>query len=131
MTGTRVVLITGGIRGIGRAVALALAERGWSVAACYRTSAEDAASLDLEIQARGARSLIVRADVSDPAQVEDMVGRVEAILRTEVKERCKNLAPYKRITRLTVRNEEFEKTTTKKIKRFLYTGKSARMGAAN
>ena len=78
MTGSRVVLITGGIRGIGRAVALSLAERRWSVAACYRTSAEDAASLDQEIKARGARSLTVRADVSDPAQVEEMVGRVES-----------------------------------------------------
>jgi len=53
--------------------------------------------------------------------------RVEAILRAEVKERCKNLAPFKRVTQLTVRHEEFEKTTTKKIKRYLYTGKSASM----
>ncbi len=54
--------------------------------------------------------------------------RVEAILRAEVKERCKNLAPYKRVTQLTVRHEEFEKTTTKKIKRYLYTGRAASMG---
>ncbi len=50
-------------------------------------------------------------------------GEVEAILRREVKERCLNLAPFKRVTRLTVRYEEFEKTTTRKIKRYLYTGK--------
>ncbi len=49
--------------------------------------------------------------------------RVESILRSEVKERCKNLAPYKRVTKLIVRHEEFEKTTTRKIKRYLYTGK--------
>jgi long-chain acyl-CoA synthetase len=49
--------------------------------------------------------------------------RVESILRSEVKERCKNLAPYKRVTKLVVRHEEFEKTTTRKIKRYLYTGK--------
>ncbi len=49
--------------------------------------------------------------------------QVEAILRREVKARCLNLAPFKRVTRLTVRFEEFEKTTTKKIKRYLYTGK--------
>ena len=74
------MLITGGVRGIGRAVALALSERGWSVASCYRTSMVDAVSLDQEIKSRGARSLIVRADVSDPARVEEMVGRVEAEL---------------------------------------------------
>jgi long-chain acyl-CoA synthetase len=49
--------------------------------------------------------------------------RVEEILRKEVKERCLNLAPFKRVTQLQVRQEEFEKTTTKKIKRYLYTGK--------
>ncbi len=48
---------------------------------------------------------------------------VESILRREVKERCFRLAPFKRVTRLTVRFEEFEKTTTRKIKRYLYTGK--------
>lgn len=48
---------------------------------------------------------------------------VETILRREVKKRCLNLAPFKRVTRLIVRYEEFEKTTTRKIKRYLYTGK--------
>jgi long-chain acyl-CoA synthetase len=57
--------------------------------------------------------------------------RVEAILRGEVKERCKNLAPFKRVTRLTVRHEEFEKTTTRKVKRYLYTGKASSMGPRN
>jgi long-chain acyl-CoA synthetase len=48
--------------------------------------------------------------------------RVEKLLGKEVKERCQKLAPFKRVTRLTVRHEELEKTTTKKIKRYLYTG---------
>jgi len=50
--------------------------------------------------------------------------RVEEILQKEVKERCQNLAPFKRVSRLTIRHEEFEKTTTKKIKRYLYTTKA-------
>ncbi len=75
---SKVALVTGGVRGIGRAIALSLAQRGWSVAACYRTSAADAASLEQEIQASGACFLAVRADVSDPALVEEMVGRVES-----------------------------------------------------
>ncbi len=47
---------------------------------------------------------------------------VESILQKEVKERCLQLTPFKRVARLIVRSEELEKTTTKKIKRYLYTG---------
>jgi len=46
---------------------------------------------------------------------------IEQLLHIEVKERCKNLAAFKRIDKLTVSFEELEKTTTKKIKRYLYT----------
>jgi len=51
---------------------------------------------------------------------------VEAVVRKEVKECCRKLASFKRITRLKVQYEELEKTTTKKIKRYLYTGNSMR-----
>jgi hypothetical protein len=47
---------------------------------------------------------------------------VESIVRKEVKECCQRLASFKRITRLLIQHEELEKTTTKKIKRYLYTG---------
>jgi long-chain acyl-CoA synthetase len=47
---------------------------------------------------------------------------MENFIQKEVKMRCQNLAAFKRIARLTVRHEELEKTTTKKIKRYLYTG---------
>jgi long-chain acyl-CoA synthetase len=50
--------------------------------------------------------------------------RIEQTLQREVRERCQNLASFKRVTKLAVRHEELEKTTTKKIKRYLYTGSS-------
>jgi len=53
--------------------------------------------------------------------------QVERILQQQVKQRCLRLAPYKRVTKLVVRYEEFEKTTTKKVKRFLYTGRAAKV----
>jgi long-chain acyl-CoA synthetase len=43
---------------------------------------------------------------------------VEALLRAEVHAACKNLADYKRIKKFTLREDEFPKTTTRKIKRF-------------
>jgi long-chain acyl-CoA synthetase len=48
---------------------------------------------------------------------------VEDVLKREVKERCQKLAPFKRISKLRVSHEELEKTTTKKVKRYLYTGR--------
>jgi long-chain acyl-CoA synthetase len=47
---------------------------------------------------------------------------MESFVQKEVKMRCQNLAAYKKVTKLTVRHEELEKTTTKKVKRYLYTG---------
>lgn len=75
---TRVALITGGARGIGRAIALDLASAGWSIAFCYRTSAADAAQTAAAIEAGGGRPLAVKADVSDPETCRGLVRQVEA-----------------------------------------------------
>jgi 3-oxoacyl-[acyl-carrier protein] reductase len=74
----RVALITGGAKGIGRAVALDLAGRGWSVAICYRTSASEAEATRVAIERHGVRAAAVRCDVSDPAAAEGLVRRVES-----------------------------------------------------
>ncbi len=73
----KVALITGGARGIGRALALALGERGWRVAICYRSSEPQASETAARLQQKGAAALAVRSDVSDPAQAESLVRRVE------------------------------------------------------
>lgn len=73
----RAALIAGGVRGIGRALALALAAEGWSVAVCYRQSEREAASLRAELEALGHGHACVRADVSDPGTAAELVRRVE------------------------------------------------------
>lgn len=73
----RIAMITGGAKGIGRAVGLDLAERGWSVALCYRVSEREANETAEGIEKRGGRALAVRADVSDPKEAEAFVGAVE------------------------------------------------------
>lgn len=77
MADRRVALITGGSRGIGRAVALKLAARGCDAAIFYvgnRPSAEQTAS---EICALGARAMAVQCDVSDWDDVSGAVARVK------------------------------------------------------
>lgn len=83
----RVALITGGARGIGRAVGLDLAGRGWAVAFCYRTSDDAARETQAAIEAAGAPALALQADVSDPAAGQRMVaevlgqwGRIDALV---------------------------------------------------
>jgi len=73
----RVALITGGVRGIGRACALELARRGWAVATAYRSSTAEAVSLEAEIRALGGYILTLRADVSLPDSAANLVRAVE------------------------------------------------------
>ncbi|HEV7864928.1 MAG TPA: SDR family oxidoreductase [Acidimicrobiia bacterium] len=74
----RVALITGGGRGIGRAIALALADGGADVAVGYRRDEEAAAATVKEIEALGRRAGAYPADVGDSAEVEAMVASAVA-----------------------------------------------------
>ena len=73
----RVALITGGARGIGRAVALDLGGQGWSVAICYRTSEEEGSEVVEAVKVKGSRGLAEKCDVSYPEAAKNLVGRVE------------------------------------------------------
>ncbi|HEX2942604.1 MAG TPA: glucose 1-dehydrogenase [Rhodopila sp.] len=74
----QVALVTGGGRGIGRAIARRLAREGASVCINYLSRADAAESLVADIRANGGRAIAVEADVADDAAVEGMVDRVNA-----------------------------------------------------
>ncbi|MGD9602532.1 MAG: SDR family oxidoreductase [Gammaproteobacteria bacterium] len=76
----RVVLVTGGSRGIGAAVVRRAAADGWAVAFTYLTAAEEAAGLVRELSARGTDILAIRADVGCEADVLDTFAQVDARL---------------------------------------------------
>jgi enoyl-[acyl-carrier protein] reductase III len=67
-------LVTGGSRGIGRAIALKLARSGCDTVIFYHNSHDEAESVCAAIRQLGRRSLAVQADVSDPASVVEAFG---------------------------------------------------------
>ncbi len=73
----RVALVTGGSRGIGRAIAVSLAEAGASIAVNYRDKAAEARNVAETIRGAGGRAMAIGADVSQAAEVAAMMAAVE------------------------------------------------------
>ncbi len=69
----KVCLVTGGTRGIGRSIALALAKNGADVAITFASSVEAAAEVKAEIEALGRKALTFQADAVDFEQAENVI----------------------------------------------------------
>jgi 3-oxoacyl-[acyl-carrier protein] reductase len=78
----RVVLVTGGSRGIGAATAKLLAENGAAVAVNYRENEVAARAVVQEIVNRGGRAVAIRGDVRDPGDVKALVSQATRALGT-------------------------------------------------
>ena len=76
----RVALVTGGSRGIGAGIAIALARAGADVAVNYREQAVAARSVCAEIASVGRKAIAVQADVSRAQEITGMVSEVETSL---------------------------------------------------
>jgi len=78
----KVALVTGASRGIGAAAAVRLAQAGAAVAINYHQNKEAAEKIADQIAESGGRSAIIRADVTDKNQVEQMVAAAQRELGT-------------------------------------------------
>jgi len=73
----KVAIVTGGSRGIGRALVLMLAQEGADVAFTYAKSIQDAESLDSEIKKMGRQALALQMDVADFDKAKELVEKVK------------------------------------------------------
>ncbi len=123
----RVALITGGARGIGRAIALNLADGGWSVAICYRKSKKEAEETVETIQTKGGRGMAEQSDVSDPQAAESLVrkvekawGRIDALINSA--------GPYHRVNLLEETVEGWHSMFDNNLHPVFYMGRAVASG---
>lgn len=83
----KIAVITGASRGIGKAVALAMAEKGATVIINYNGSAEKASAVQKQIEEKGGKAICMQCDVSDFAscgqffaQVTETCGRIDILV---------------------------------------------------
>lgn len=103
----KVALVTGATRGIGKEIALTLAENGFNVALNYRKESEELESLKKEIESKNVKCLAVCGDVSNYEQVENFVkeiisefGRIDVLVN--------NAGITKDILLMRMKKEDFE-----------------------
>jgi 3-oxoacyl-[acyl-carrier protein] reductase len=113
----RVALITGGSRGIGRGIALALADRGWRVAVNYRSNAQAAAETLRLVEEAGGRGMAVQADVADAGDRERLVGTVlERLGRIDLLVNNAGMAPRQRVDILEVGEASYDEVMAVNLK---------------
>ena len=79
----RLLLVTGGSRGIGAATARQAAAQGWDVAINYTRDETAAEAVAAEVRALGRRAFTLRADVGDDAQVVAMFATLDRMLKDD------------------------------------------------
>lgn len=73
-------LVTGGTRGVGRGVVLALARNGVDVVTCYRQDSDAVVSLESELKETGGQHSVIRADLTEPDRIADLLGECKSRL---------------------------------------------------
>ena len=106
---TRVALVTGAGRGIGRGISLALAERGWAVVINYRGNAEAALATAQAVEAAGGRALLVQADMGQAADRERLLADTMAAFgRIDLLVNNAGMGPRQRVDLLDVAETSYD-----------------------
>jgi NAD(P)-dependent dehydrogenase (short-subunit alcohol dehydrogenase family) len=116
-TSGRAALVTGAGRGIGRGIALALAERGWAVAVNYRGNAEAAQETGRAVEAAGGRALLVQANVGLTADRERLLAETLAAFgRLDLLVNNAGMGPRQRVDMLEVAEASYDEVMAVNLK---------------
>ena len=111
----KVALVTGGSRGIGAAICVALADAGAAVAVNYRERADAANALVADLNKAGHRAMAIAADVSRASDVKGMIDRVNTALGAiDILVNNAGIAIVRGVDDLT--EEDFDRTITVNLK---------------
>ena len=114
---TRVALVTGAGRGIGRGIALSMAAKGWALVINYRGTAEAAAETASLVEQQGASALTVQADIGAGADREALAARcLEHFGRVDLLVNNAGMAPRQRTDILSVGEESYDEVMSVNLK---------------
>ncbi|OUC07129.1 3-ketoacyl-ACP reductase [Litorilinea aerophila] len=113
----RVALVTGAGRGIGRGIALALAERGWAVVVNYRGNATAAQETAAGVEAAGSEALLAQADIAQAADRQRLVDEtLERFGRIDLLVNNAGMAPRQRMDILETTEESYDEVMAVNLK---------------
>ncbi len=113
----RVAVITGASRGIGRATALALAERGWDIVINYRNDANAAAQTLAAVANLGATGLVVQADISHGVERERLLDEtLRRFERVDLLVNNAGMAPRQRLDLLETTEASYDEVMAVNLK---------------
>lgn len=108
MSDKKVAIVTGSSRGIGRGIALSLAERGWQIVVNYRSNSAAAEEVQKAVEAAGGGALLVQADMASRDDLERLVeaalseyGRIDLLVNNA------GVGPRQRVDMLQVGEESY------------------------
>ena len=112
----RVALVTGGSRGIGRGIAVALGHTGWRVVVNYNHAHEAAEEVAAEIRSSGSDAVTVQADVSNEYGRERLLYAVQELGRIDLLVNNAGMAPRSRVDLLAVQEQSYDEVLNVNLK---------------
>lgn len=117
MMNDKVALITGAARGIGRAIAVALAKEKWRVVINYRQNADAAKEALKLVEDVGGRGILVQADIADAADRARLVAQtLEAFARIDLLVNNAAMGPRRRVDLLEMTESSYDEVMATNLK---------------